>query len=265
MISYFQFRETHYCDTARAVGETSPHAEKAAAAVKTVTTTLTNNTGENNQRGTNEVTTTQNPNQSDGVTETSSFSTKPPRNNVFGIGGTANQPNPYKTDTQLKFQQFTQDFASFLDATLGKITTGISETLGTERTISQDTEKGINEMGHGDGENVQTTGNCVMVGHTSNCFYEIQNDSEPSDNTEYGDKPDWEDNTFNVEDAENQDMPYGIWNDTEINTEGVPTTVTGGEPSDTGKVESGTWFKTLGFLPLLAIGGGLIYFARRKK
>ena len=33
---------------------------------------------------------------------------KPPRNNVFGIGGTVENPNPYKTQPQKDFQTFTQ-------------------------------------------------------------------------------------------------------------------------------------------------------------
>jgi len=33
---------------------------------------------------------------------------KPPRNNVFGIGGTVTNPNPYKTERQKDFQTFTQ-------------------------------------------------------------------------------------------------------------------------------------------------------------
>ena len=261
MISYFQFRDTHYCDTARIAGDPSPHGEKTKPPPSTPSPSP-DSEGSNNSGGTNHVNNTQNNNQSDGVVNSSGGGRPTPRTDWGGFGTT---PTEAGLQAQENFRKITQQFGSFLDTAIGKITTGISETLGTQRTTSQDTEKGINEMGQGDGENEQTTGNCVMVGHTQNCFYDAQNDSEPSDNTEYGDKPDWQDNTFNVEDAENQDIPYGTWNDMEVNTEGVPTTVTGGEPSDTGKVEVGTWFKTIGFVPLLAIGAGLIYFARRKK
>ena len=60
-------------------------------------------------------------------------------------------------------------------------------------------------------------------------------------------------------------MPYGTWDDTEINTQGKDTMFTSTMPSDTGHVDSLTWLKTLGFLPIIAIGGGIIYFARRRK
>jgi len=107
-----------------------------------------------------------------------------------------------------------------------------------------------------------------MVGHTENCFYSSTEETEanPSTNTEYGDRPDWDDNTFNVEDAENQDMPYGTWEDTEVNTEGKDTGFVSPEPtSPSDHVDTLTWLKTLGILPALAIGGGVIYYVSRRK
>jgi len=249
----------------RTVGETSAHAEKAAKkAVTTVSKTESSNEGNNNQGGTNQNTSTQNNNQSNGVVNNSGGS---PRgdSNVFGIGTN----NPNTNQVQQEFRQLTQNFASFLDSSLGKLTQVIAETVGgQERSVSQELDNGINEDGHGDGENQQPTGNCVMVGHTQNCYYTTTDDTEadPSTNTEYGDRPDWDDNTFNVEDAENQDMPYGTWDDTEVNTEGKDTGFVSPEPtSPSDHVDSITWLKTLGILPVLAIGGGIIYFARRKK
>ena len=248
----------------RTVGETSAHAEKAAKkAVTTVSNTESSNEGNNNQGGTNQNTSTQNNNQSNGVVNSSGGS---PRgsSNVFGIGTN----NPYTNQAQQEFRELTQNFASFLDSSLGKLTQTIAETVGgQERSVSQEQDNGINEDGHGDGENKQTTGNCVMVGHTENCYYTTTDDTEadPSTNTEYGDRPDWDDNTFNVEDAENQDMPYGTWNDTEVNTEGKDTGFVSPVPNPDGHIDTLTWLKTLGILPVLAIGGGIIYFARRKK
>ena len=254
----------------RTVGETSAHAEKAAKkAVAAVSKTESSNEGNNNQGGTNQNTSTQNNNQSNGVVNSSGGS---PRgsSNVFGIGTN----NPYTVQAQQEFRQVTQNFASFLDSRLGKLTQAIAETVGgTDRSVSQEQDNGINEIGHGDGENEQTTGNCVMVGHTENCFYNAdisegiseETQPDPSTNTEYGDRPDWDDNTFNVVDAENQDMPYGTWNDTEVNTEGKDTGFVSSIPNPDGHIDSLTWLKTLGILPVLAIGGGIIYFARRKK
>mgnify|MGYP003138969848 CR=1 FL=1 len=259
----------------RTVGETSAHAEKAAKkAVDSVSNTESKNEGDNNSGGNNHTTTTQNNNQSDGVVNNSGGS---PRgsSNVFGIGGTPDNPNPYTTEAQYEFRQLTQNFASFLDSSLGKLTQAVAETVGgTDRSVSQELDNGINEDGHGDGENPQADGNCVMVGHTQNCFYnkdisesiDEETQADPSTNTEYGDRPDWDDNTFNVADAENQDMPYGTWDDTEVNTEGKDTGFVSPEPtSPSDHVDSLTWLKTLGILPVLAIGGGIIYFARRKK
>jgi len=259
----------------RTVGETSAHAEKAAKkAVSTVSNTQSSNEGDNNSGGTNHTTTTQNNNQSNGVVNSSGGS---PRgsSNVFGIGGTAENPNPYTTQSQYEFRQLTQNFASFLDSTVGKLTQTIAETVGgQERSVSQEQDNGINEMGHGDGENQQPTGNCVMVGHTENCYYNAdisesiaeETQADPSTNTEYGDRPDWDDNTFNVADAENQDMTYGTWDDTEVNTEGKDTGFVSPEPtSPSDHVDSITWLKTLGILPALAIGGGVIYYVSRRK
>ena len=259
----------------RTVGETSAHADKAAKkAVSTVSNTQSSNEGDNNSGGTNHTTTTQNNNQSNGVVNNSGGS---PRgsSNVFGIGGTAENPNPYTTQSQYEFRQLTQNFASFLDSTVGKLTQTIAETVGgQERSVSQEQDNGINEIGHGDGENPQPTGNCVMVGHTENCYYNAdisesiaeETQADPSTNTEYGDRPDWDDNTFNVADAENQDMPYGTWDDTEVNTEGKDTGFVSPEPtSPSDHVDSITWLKTLGILPALAIGGGVIYYVSRRK
>ena len=280
----------------RTVGETSAHAAKAAKkAVSTVSNTQSSNEGNNNSGGTNHTTTTQNNNQSNGVVNNSGGS---PRgsSNVFGtggwdptfgllqgvfgsptvkVGGTAENPNPYTTQSQYEFRQLTQNFASFLDSTVGKLTQTIAETVGgQERSVSQEQDNGINEMGHGDGENPQPTGNCVMVGSTKNCFYNAditesiaeETQADPSTNTEYGDTPDWDDNTFNVADAENQDMPYGTWDDTEVNTEGKDTGFVSPQPaSPSDHVDSLTWLKTLGILPALAIGGGVIYYVSRRK
>ena len=259
----------------RTVGETSAHAEKAAKkAVAAVSKTESSNEGNNNQGGTNQNTTTQNNNQSNGVVNSSGGS---PRgdSNVFGIGGTVENPNPYTTEAQYEFRQLTQNFASFLDSSLGKLTQAVAETVGgTDRSVSQEQDNGINEDGHGDGENQQPTGNCVMVGHTENCYYNAdisegiseETEADPSTNTEYGDRPDWDDNTFNVADAENQDMPYGTWDDTEVNTEGKDTGFVSPEPtSPSDHVDSLTWLKTLGILPVLAIGGGIIYYVSRRK
>ena len=274
MISYFEFRDTHYCDTARTAGGTSAHADKvAAAAVNTVSNTESKNEGDNNSGGINHVNNTQNNNQSDGVVNNSGGSPRG-NSNVFGIGGTAENPNPYTNEAQQEFRQLTQNFASFLDSSLGKLTQAIAETVGgTDRSVPQELDNGINEMGHGDGENPQADGNCVMVGHTQNCFYNEdisesiseETQPDPSTNTEYGDRPDWDDNTFNVADAENQDMPYGTWDDTEVNTEGKDTGFVSSIPNPDGHMDSLTWLKTLGILPVLAIGGGIIYFARRKR
>ena len=255
----------------RTVGETSAHAEKAAKkAVSTVSNTESNNQGDNNSGGINHTNNTQNNNQSNGVVNNSGGS---PRgsSNVFGIGTN----NPNTNQVQQEFRQITQNFASFLDSSLGKLTQAIAETVGgADRSVPQELDNGINETGHGDGENQQPTGNCVMVGHTENCYYNAdisegiseETEADPSTNTEYGDRPDWDDNTFNVADAENQDMPYGTWNDTEVNTEGKDTGFVSPEPtSPSDHVDSLTWLKTLGILPVLAIGGGIIYYVSRRK
>ena len=265
MISYFQFRDTHYCDTARTAGKTSPHGDKAAPASNG--NGNGNGNGNNNSGGTNHVNNTQNNNQSNGVVNSSGGGRPSPRTDFGGFGTT---PQTAGLQAQENFKQITQNFASFLDSTVGKLTQAVAETVGaTDRTVSQEQDNGINERGHGDGDSQVVEGNCTMVGHTKNCFYSEtpETEADPSTNTEYGVETIWNESpTVNVSDAENQDMPYGVWSDTELNTEGKDTGFVSPIPNpEHDHVDTVTWLKTLGFLPIIAIGGGIIYFARRKK
>jgi len=76
--------------------------------------------------------------------------TKPPRDNIFGIGGTKEDPNPYKTPPQIDFQTFTQGL--FYD-----LTGGISPFSGEPLPVPPTASPTGNGNGNGNGN-----GRCTL-------------------------------------------------------------------------------------------------------